>query len=50
MRDQPTTLPNGQPRLSLWKAALYVVWILVKLTLVLAVLNRNTVDFIYAGF
>ena len=50
MSDRPATSPNGQPRLSPWKAALYVVWIVVKLTLILAVLNRNTVDFIYAGF
>ena len=50
MNDQAVTSRNGPTGLSLWKTALYVVWILVKLTLILAVLNRNTVEFIYAGF
>lgn len=32
------------------RLALTLVWIVVKLTLVAALLNRNAADFIYAGY
>ncbi len=33
-----------------WQLALTLLWIAVKLTLVAALLNPETADFIYAGF
>lgn len=32
------------------RLALTLVWIVLKLTLVAALLNRNAADFIYAGY
>jgi hypothetical protein len=32
------------------RAVLTLAWIVLKLTLVAALLNRNAADFIYAGF
>jgi hypothetical protein len=32
------------------RVALTLAWIVVKLTLVAALINRNAADFVYAGF
>ncbi len=33
-----------------WRLLLTLVWALVKLTLVLALLDRNAANFVYAGY
>jgi len=42
--------PNNKTGLNFWKTTLLLTWILIKLTLVAAMINENAVEFVYAGF
>ena len=50
MNEHDKTRPKSADALPVWKAGAYVVFILIKLVLILAMLNKDTVEFIYAGF
>ena len=41
---------SNKTDLNFWKTTLLLTWILIKLTLVAAMINKNAVEFVYAGF
>ena len=41
---------NNKTDLNFWKTTLLLTWILIKLTLVAAMINKNAAEFVYAGF
>jgi|TARA_B100001971_G_scaffold118433_1_gene109101 hypothetical protein len=48
--DQLLPFLENKTHLTFWKTTVLLTWILIKLTLLASMMNKNAPEFIYAGF